>query len=209
MKSWFACAVVLAMLLGCKKKNDPAEIVPAEPELKKEDVMPNLGKSIYLIDEWYGVSGTDTTYLKDDPFYGEIMKKVFLTLRDGRKIYYYMGFEFPNTVFLGNARTFNVNMFYLRSLDLNYAWDEKENNLLLPWENRGDDLPIIPKGITMRLDKSAYKQLTTFEEAKVSRKSGSMRFQYEYQDKTYSLVLKQMWIYGETGARQQYYCVVF
>lgn len=62
MKHWFACAVLLAMFLGCKKENDPAEIVTPEPVLKKEEVMARMPRNIHHIAEWNSVSGKDTTF---------------------------------------------------------------------------------------------------------------------------------------------------
>lgn len=209
MKNWFACAVVLAMLVGCsKKKNDPGEIVPPEPELRKEEVMTNLSWNPYQMAEWYAVSGKDTTFLNQDPYYGALMKSVFLIFVDDKWVEYYFGESFPNTDFLGKAETFSLNIASFRPLHMNYGWEEKEGTMFMKGFAKPDGMPyLFPDGVTLRLDKKGYSRLKTFEQAKATRTTGFMRFYYEHEGKNYTLLLKQMWAYKESVPKRQYYVV--
>jgi len=209
MKSLFACAVVLAMLSGCsKKKNDPGENVQPEAVLKKEDVMTNLSWNPYQMAEWYAVSGKDTTFMKNDPYYGAVMRSVFLIFVDDKWVDYYVGESFPNKDFLGKAETFNLSIAWFRPLHMNYGWDEKEGTMFMKGFSQPDGLPyLFPEGVEIKLDKKGYNRLKTFEEAKATRTTGNMRFHYEYDGKTYTLLLKQMWAYAASEPKRQYYVV--
>ncbi|GGM94523.1 hypothetical protein GCM10010967_29770 [Dyadobacter beijingensis] len=207
MKSLLACAVILAMLLGCKKEKEPVEIVEPEVVLTREEVMTDLKGSTYQIAEWYGVSGKDTTFMQNDQFYGAVMKSVFLLFDGDRRVYYYIGNEIPNTTFPGKKRTFDVNVFYFRPIDLGYYWNEKENNMLLEWENHSDNLHIMPRGITLRLNQKGYKRVKTYAQGEAAGTSGYMRFDYDYQGKTYTMLLRQMWNYGEAMPKHNLFVV--
>lgn len=210
MRAWFTYAVLLPMLWGCKKGKDPGEVVPPEPELKKEEVMPNLIGSPYHMAEWYGVSGKDTTFLNEDPVYGAYMKVIFLMFVDDKWVDYYFGHSIPNTVFLGKAQTFDLDVFYFRPFGMTYRWDEEEGTMIITWNRKPNDLPaIFPEGVTLKLDKKGYKRFNTYMEARSAGTSGTMRFHYVHEGKTYTLVLKQMWNYAPGNMPKHNLYVVF
>ena len=211
MKGCFICAVVLTIMLGCSGKNDgPVENVePEVPPLNKEEVMTKLSSNTYQIAEWHAVSGKDTTFLNEDQYYGAYMKIVYLLFADDR-VYYYFGYSIPNTVFLGNAQTFDLNIFYFRPFGMTYHWDDEESTMMVPWKSKPDDIPsILPEGVTLRLDKKGYKRLKSFAEAKATRTTGTMRFHYQHEGKEYTMVLKQMWRFADGPSPKHVLCVVF
>ncbi len=205
----FALTLVLA---GCSKKKGGQEevITPAEPELKKEEVMTNLSRNPYHISEWYAVSGKDTMFLNADPVYEAVMKNIYLIFVDDQWVEYYAGEGFPNTVFLGKAETFNVNLLFFRPLGLVYRWDENEGTMIVSGRGKPDGLPaLFPEDVTMKLDKKGYSRLKTFEEAKARRVTGTMRFHYQQDGKDYTFVLKQMWPYADGSSPKHTLYVVF
>lgn len=194
MKNWFACAVVLAMLLGCSKKKEQTP-VPAEPALTEEDVMPFLRLDVYQVAEWYSVKGQDTAFLSRDSVYeSAFVKAVFLQFGDGH-VFYYSGYEFPNTEFIGVARTFYVNRKFLRESNMTYSWDQTMRRLVIKTDKSQGMVPFLKPDLEVSMDASGFNIIKDLDLPYLKHQSGSMRFTYQENGRTNTLILKQMWGY--------------
>jgi len=216
MKCICAFALLMAIITaGCSEKNDdPGDIVtPVETVLKRDEVMRNVRKNLYHIEEWYIVKGKDTTFLNSDQHYDSLMKHVYVQFftdewSPGRTwLCYRRGDEVPNTEFSGHAEIFDVIAGTALPLGFDYAWDEKAGTISVT----RDVYPIsyyvprlFPEGVTIKLDKNGYTHADSFDEVKASRTSGTLRFRYQHEGRNYTFLLKQMWPFSGSANIHRY-----
>ncbi|WP_426294805.1 hypothetical protein ACN9ML_08435 [Dyadobacter endophyticus] len=207
MRYLFACVVLLGVLAGCSKKK---EVVPPEPVLQEEDVMPFLIKNVYQVAEWYSVKGSDTAFISRDSVYQSwFVKSVFLQFGDGY-VFYYGGYEFPNTEISGYARTFNLNLKFLWGSNMKYNWDATNNRLVIKTNSGQGWVPFLKSGLELTMDASGYHVIRDTETTYLNHQSGTMRFTYEENGAVTTILLKQMWRYPRpTPEGHRVYYVVF